>query len=75
MLSRSRVLFSRSVRYYGTKTKRQSVLKGNPLLVVPENQSVSRESFFAKKRVVLFGVPGAFTPVCTNKHVSILSLI
>merc|ERR1711976_50543 len=32
-----------------------------------EKQSV--ENFFKDKLVVLFGVPGAFTPVCSNKHV------
>ena len=30
---------------------------------------VSTDDFFAKKRVLLFGIPGAFTPVCQGNHV------
>jgi peroxiredoxin (alkyl hydroperoxide reductase subunit C) len=29
---------------------------------------VDTREFFADKKVVLFGVPGAFTPVCSEKH-------
>lgn len=29
---------------------------------------VSTPEFFAGKKVVLFGVPGAFTPTCSNNH-------
>lgn len=28
-----------------------------------------KDDFWKNKKVVLFGVPGAFTPVCSNKHV------
>ncbi len=31
-------------------------------------QSVSTEDVFAGKKVVLFSVPGAFTPTCSAKH-------
>ncbi len=31
-------------------------------------REVSTEEVFAGKRVVLFGVPGAFTPTCSAKH-------
>jgi len=31
-------------------------------------QEVSTEDFFGGKTVVLFGVPGAFTPTCSAKH-------
>ena len=32
----------------------------------PEN--ISSESLFSGKKVVLFSVPGAFTPGCSNTH-------
>ena len=31
-------------------------------------QNITTEEIFAGKRVVLFGVPGAFTPTCSNNH-------
>ena len=31
-------------------------------------REVSTDEVFNAKRVVLFGVPGAFTPTCSNKH-------
>ena len=31
-------------------------------------QQVSTDEFFKGKRVVVVGVPGAFTPVCSTKH-------
>ncbi len=30
---------------------------------------VATETFFAGKRILLFGIPGAFTPVCQGNHV------
>ncbi|MCS4558732.1 redoxin family protein, partial [Shewanella sp. C32] len=32
-------------------------------------QQVSVHGLAAGKKVVLFGVPGAFTPTCSNQHV------
>ncbi len=32
-------------------------------------QEVSSDSFFAGKRVVVFSLPGAFTPTCSSSHV------
>ncbi|NUP11286.1 MAG: peroxiredoxin [Polyangiaceae bacterium] len=31
-------------------------------------EETSTNTFFANKRVVVFGVPGAFTPTCSAKH-------
>jgi glutaredoxin/glutathione-dependent peroxiredoxin len=31
-------------------------------------KDVSTAEYFADKKVVLFGVPGAFTPTCSNNH-------
>lgn len=31
-------------------------------------EEISTGAFFAGRKVVLFGVPGAFTPTCTNNH-------
>merc|ERR1711974_472854 len=52
-------------RCYSSKP---SVLEGDAL-INSENEKVSREELFKDKKVVIFGVPGAFTPVCTQKHV------
>ena len=31
-------------------------------------KDISTAEFFGEKKVVLFGVPGAFTPTCSNNH-------
>lgn len=31
-------------------------------------QSINTQDFFQNRKVVLFGVPGAFTPTCSAKH-------
>ncbi|MCO6186826.1 peroxiredoxin [Rhizobium sp. L1K21] len=45
-----------------------------PSLTIMESTSdgpakISTEDFFAGKKVVLFGLPGAFTPTCSMNHV------
>lgn len=38
-------------------------------LVTPDGaRDVSVSEFFGDRKVVLFGVPGAFTPTCSNSH-------
>ena len=32
-----------------------------------ERNHLTTASYFAGKRVILFGLPGAFTPTCTNE--------
>lgn len=34
-----------------------------------ENEDVHADEYFKGRKVVVFGVPGAFTPVCSNQHV------
>ena len=38
-------------------------------LITDGVQAVSTDSLFAGKKVVLFSVPGAFTPTCSARHV------
>lgn len=47
----------------------QPSLLSDKVLVLADSSKVSYKNFFGGKKVVVFGVPGAFTPVCSNKHV------
>jgi peroxiredoxin len=47
----------------------QSVLTAPALKHASDGSDVGMRDFFAGKRVVLFGVVGAFTPTCQNSHV------
>ena len=33
-----------------------------------EHKEISTKEIFNKDKVILFGLPGAFTPTCSNKH-------
>lgn len=41
-----------------------------PLAAITDNgpEEISKDALFAGKKVVLFAVPGAFTPTCNNDH-------
>ena len=46
-----------------------SIPAANITVISKEGQdSVSADSFFAGKKVVLFALPGAFTPTCSEAH-------
>eukprot|EP01096_Ripella_sp_DP13-Kostka_P004956 TRINITY_DN1751_c0_g1_i1.p1 TRINITY_DN1751_c0_g1~~TRINITY_DN1751_c0_g1_i1.p1 ORF type:complete len:179 (-),score=108.76 TRINITY_DN1751_c0_g1_i1:77-613(-) len=51
-------------RFYSAQT----VLDA-PALIRTDGTAVESKDIFAGKKVVIFGVPGAFTPVCSNQHV------
>merc|ERR1712226_1066213 len=69
--------------YYYIKVKNTNTREMAPIAVgnvIPDGslsyfddkddlQSVSVHSLAAGKKVILFGVPGAFTPTCSLKHV------
>ncbi len=38
------------------------------MLTADGAKNVTTDEFFSGKKVVLFGVPGAFTPTCSNNH-------
>ncbi|KAL0486230.1 peroxiredoxin [Acrasis kona] len=66
-LASNRAIFS-IARY---STTFPNVVPTEPITMYDtQRNKVTTSDLFAKgKKVVLFGIPGAFTPVCTNKHV------
>ena len=55
-----------AARFYATV--KANLLEGNSL-VNANGDKLSRKDVFENKKVVLFGLPGAFTPVCSSRHV------
>ena len=49
---------------FKTRVRDESVEGPNPF----RWQDMSTDDFFANKRVVVFSLPGAFTPTCSNKQ-------
>ena len=49
---------------FKTRVRDETVGGGNPF----RWQDVPTEEVFRDKRVVLFSLPGAFTPTCTNEQ-------
>jgi peroxiredoxin len=47
----------------------QNLLEGKANLKGVDGKDLSLSDVFKGKKVVVFGLPGAFTPVCTSKHV------
>lgn len=49
----------------GSRMPRATLRRVGPSGAIEE---VASDEFFAGRRVALFGVPGAFTPTCSNQH-------
>lgn len=59
------------VRFYSVDATKINVKPPQPIkLFKTDKQPITTDELFAPgKTVVIFGVPGAFTPVCSLKHV------
>lgn len=55
-------------RFYSADAAEKNLLGTS---VSDDEGKVLKDEFWQNKKVVLFGVPGAFTPVCSSKHVCI----
>jgi peroxiredoxin len=60
------------IRFYSVEASKINVKPSQPIkLFKTDKQPITTDELFAPgKTVVIFGVPGAFTPVCSLKHVS-----
>ncbi|KAL6078329.1 Glutathione-dependent peroxiredoxin [Balamuthia mandrillaris] len=47
----------------------QNLLEGKANLKDDSGKDISLQDLFKGKKVVIFGLPGAYTPVCTTRHV------
>eukprot|EP01120_Amphizonella_sp_Union-15-10_P010241 TRINITY_DN4078_c0_g1_i1.p1 TRINITY_DN4078_c0_g1~~TRINITY_DN4078_c0_g1_i1.p1 ORF type:complete len:209 (-),score=43.42 TRINITY_DN4078_c0_g1_i1:94-675(-) len=65
------LFFRRSSPYlaYSYATKTGLTIDETLPLKTTENKNVTAKDFFSGKKVVLVGLPGAFTPVCTADHI------
>ena len=57
--------------YTQAKPSNINVIPQPPITLIDAEtkEPIDTDTLFQKKRVVVFGVPGAFTPVCSSKHV------
>eukprot|EP01121_Diplochlamys_sp_Union-15-3_P001443 TRINITY_DN1124_c0_g1_i1.p1 TRINITY_DN1124_c0_g1~~TRINITY_DN1124_c0_g1_i1.p1 ORF type:complete len:183 (-),score=38.92 TRINITY_DN1124_c0_g1_i1:55-603(-) len=52
---------------YGTKSGH--AIDPEAKLRTTDNKEIKAKDYFGKKKVLLVGIPGAFTPVCTADHI------
>lgn len=71
----TRAAFAPAQRLFANKSKMASVKVGDAVpeatlmeLQGDDMKKIDTKELFANKKVVLFGVPGAFTPGCTKTH-------
>jgi peroxiredoxin len=75
LASASRFLRKASVATQATRTSRRGYadvpknLNGIKATLRNKEGTVDAAKLFANKKVVVVGVPGAFTPVCSSKHI------
>ena len=52
------------------KIKENDLLPNSEVFIIESGEPTKKniENFFKNKKVILFGVPGAYTSVCSNKH-------
>ena len=52
------------------KIKEKDILPNSKVFVLEKGEPIKKniEDFFKNKKIVLFGLPGAYTSVCSKKH-------